>query len=678
MPIIVFIVTNAIVITSAYLFALQLYRKYSLPDFLISWFLLYLSQIILTELGLGCLNRLYLHNLVILNSTILIITYLFSLRKKAFLLRLEPMDTKSLIKNRILRLALAVILGFGLVKTSINLVNPPFGWDSLNYHFTFPVEWLKHGNLDMPITVFDDPSPSYYPINGSLFYLWLILPFKSVFLADLGQAPFFILSFIAVYSVSRKIGMDRDFSLLATALFLLTPNFFKQLEIAYVDVMVAGLFLAGAHTLFLLKEEFSYVNVLLFGISLGLLIGTKTIALAYGLILLLPFIYLSLKHIRKSYLLLFFIVPAVVLGGYSYLRNFLGTGNPFYPLDFNLFGKNIFKGVMDMPTYRAHFRIEDYSLGKLLFHEGLGVQTLLLILPAVFLALPTLILKDKKRLDFILGYFLIMPLLLYLVYRYIIPLANTRYLYPFLATGLISGFYTAYKLKIPVKIINFLSVICILASLSEISSHLELITSIIVAFLLFFSLPFIVSLKQLQLRYIAVLIIIALAFLEKDYLRNEYPRYIKMQDYSGFWPEAISAWNWLNKNTQNDNIAYAGRPVPFPLYGEKFKNNIYYVSVNKVEPVKLHYFPDAKYRWGYDFLSLHKSLEETGNYRSLADSSVWLTHILKKKTDYLFVYSLHQTKETEFPLEDKWAMSSPSNFKPVFSNETIHIYKVLK
>ena len=151
-----------------------------------------------------------------------------------------------------------------------------------------------------------------------------------------------------------------------------------------------------------------------------------------------------------------------------------------------------------------------------------------------------------------------------------------------------------------------------------------------------------------------------------------------MVKYSGFWPDAAEAWNWLNSNTTGHNIAYAGRPVPFPLYGRNFKNNVYYVSVNKIDPVKLNYFPNARYRCGYDFLSLHKNLEEKGNYRSDADYSAWINNLMRRNIAYLFIYSLHQTRTIEFPIEDKWASENPARFTPVFTNKTIHIYGILK
>jgi hypothetical protein len=151
-----------------------------------------------------------------------------------------------------------------------------------------------------------------------------------------------------------------------------------------------------------------------------------------------------------------------------------------------------------------------------------------------------------------------------------------------------------------------------------------------------------------------------------------------MVKYSGFWPDATKAWDWLNSNTDGNNIAYVGRPVPFPLYGSGLKNNVYYVSVNKTDPARLHFFKNSKYRWDGSFEAWHKNLEAGGNYRFGASYETWLDNLSKRKTDYLFIYLLHQTKDIIFPLEDSWARAHPDKFKKVFSNPTTHIYKILR
>ena len=692
---ITFLLMNLIICISAYLLTYRILKFSNFLDSILSLFIFYFTQIVFTELLLGIFGILYLRNVILLNTVIfLIILYMTRNKESSFDFMGIKYTLTELLGNKVILVGVSVILGFGLVKVFINLVNPPFGWDSLNYHFTFPVEWLKHGNLYNPITICDDPAPSYYPINGSLFFLWLIFPLKNVFLADLGQIPFFVLAFLAVFNISRKLRITREISFYAAMLFILTPNLFKQLGIAYVDIIVAALFSVCVNFLFLLNEKFSIQNVLIYSMSLGLLLGTKTVALPYTVLLFIPFLYFLLKNINKAYLCLIFIIIVVILGGFSYIRNFFDTGNPLYPLDFSarggsafggkLFGRAIFTGVINSSVYRAHFKIEDYRISKLLFHEGLGVQAILFILPAIFLALPATIIKRRNTLNLNLVYFLILPILIYLNYRYVIPLANTRYLYPLLGIGMIMGFYTVGLLNIPKIIINILVFICILASMSELAKRQELVSSIIVTILLFFVLtPFLKTFKglikkPLFIGFFPLFIILGLVCLNRYYTINEYPRYSKMVKYSGFWPDATKAWEWLNQNTNGNNIAYVGRPVPFPLYGTNFKNNVYYVSVNKTEPAKLHYFPDSHYHWGYDFLSLHKNLEAKGNYRGNADYSIWLNNLLKQNTDYLFIYSLHQTQGILFSIEDEWAKVNPYKFNPVFINDTIHIYRLIK
>jgi hypothetical protein len=39
---------------------------------------------------------------------------------------------------------------------------------------------------------------------------------------------------------------------------------------------------------------------------------------------------------------------------------------------------------------------------------------------------------------------------------------------------------------------------------------------------------------------------------------------------------------------------------------------------------------------------------------------------------------LHQTRQVAFPIEDAWASGNPEKFDLVFSNNTIHIYKLKK
>ncbi len=680
----ILLLLNILVLGSASFIVYKALRVKGVVDSAIVLFVVYFSQIVFIELALGVAGVLYLKNVVALSLALFISAYLLTMKNEFCFPRLNfGQYFNEFLRNKFYILIFSVGASFFLVKILINLMNPPFGWDSLNYHLTFPVEWLKQGNLNIPITVFDDPSPTYYPINGSLFYLWLILPLKSVFLADLGQLPFFVVAVFSVYSIAQKIGLNRGLSFYSAILFALIPNFFKQLQIAYVDVMVGALFLVCVNWLFLLRENFNLRNVLVYSLSLGLLVGIKTVALPYSILLLIPFLIMLLKDRRKVKFGLITISCIIFFGGFSYVRNFIQTGNPLYPLDASLFNIHIFKGVMDKAVYSSHFSSSDYSLGKMLFHEGLGAQALFLILPGMFLALPVVFFKKRRELNFSQIYFLILPLLIYFIYRYTIPLANVRYLYAMMGLGVVLGLYIFDILRIKKVVISLVVLVCILSSIPSLAKRQELVTSLIltvvlVLILINFKKIRLLGNKRLILSIVAVLVFGLLFLGERYYKKNEFERYYKMVKYSGFWPDATKAWDWLNKETEGNNIAYTGRAVPFPLYGSNFKNNVYYVSVNRTQPAKLHYFNNSKYEYGPGFESLLQSIEQECNYRGNADYKTWLDNLLKMNTDYLFVYSLQQTKTTIFPFEDSWATLYSDKFKLIFTNNTIHIYRIIK
>jgi len=686
---ILLLLMNVIVGLSAFILTYKVFKLSSASDSLIAFICIYLAQIVCSQLVLGVAGKLYLGNLIFVNALFLLFVAV-SLRHRGYFFSRPGFKNagSGFLKHKAVLFVFSVLVGFALVKVAINLLNPPFGWDSLNYHFTFPVEWLKSGNLNNPITVFDEPGPTYYPINGSLFFLWLMFPLRSVFVADLGQIPFFFLAFFSVYALSRKLKLKQQWSFVAACLFSLIPNYFKQLEVAYVDVMVAALFLASLNALFSLRERVSLKGTLLFAIPLGLLIGTKTVGLPYSLLLIAPFVYIQFVNRDNTTRFIAHLSSALgvvmILGGYSYLRNCIFTGNPLYPLEVQALGKTIFKGVMGFYTFRAHTLPSDYSLAKILFHEGLGLQGVLVILPAALLGIVLAYVKKQNNLGFAHFYFLALPLCLFLIFRFLIPLANVRYLYTLFAVAIVGAAYICKLYALPEKAFFAFAGLCAVSSIPELASRTELIAGLFVSVIVFFILPFLIErvfninwLRQPLVVYTVCLgVIIPAVFLEKNYSAYEFQRYVRMVKYSGFWPDATEAWLWLNEHTNGNAIAYAGRPVPFPLYGAGFKNNVYYVSVNGIEPAQLHYYPGSFYQWDYDFLTLHKSLEEPNNYRGHADFSVWHNNLRNKGIEYLFVYSLHQTKETVFPIEEHWANAHPENFILVFRNNTIRIYQL--
>ena len=113
------------------------------------------------------------------------------------------------------------------------------------------------------------------------------------------------------------------------------------------------------------------------------------------------------------------------------------------------------------------------------------------------------------------------------------------------------------------------------------------------------------------------------------------------------------------------------------MYGTRFKNNVFYVSVNSTDPVHLHDFRQAQYRW-LDAEGMHRNFREAHNYRQKADYAVWLNNLRNRKTDFLFIYSLHHTRKVDFPIEEAWAKEHPEEFIPVFNKDTVRIYKIIK
>ncbi len=679
---------NALVILNSLILTRLFFYYRSASDYLISVFLIFYAQVILILQALGLFGRLQAANIVsiclFLSAACLLLWHFAPAGMKT---RQEASFFDKLsVFSRFERFLISLLIGFFLVKFFIVLFNATLGWDNLNYHFTFPVEWLKSGKLVCPISIFGDPSVSYYPLNGSLFYFWFIFPLKNVFLANVGQYPFFVFAFLAVYSLARKLDLSPRYAFIAACLFCLIPNYFKQLKIAYIDIMDAALFMFTLNFLFEARKSLSLKSLFLAALSCGLLFGTKTTVIPLVLLLLLGMGLVCFLSLRQR------IWPALaicagalfVFGGYAYIHNFITTGNPLYPLNFEVFGFTVFKGVIDSSVYKTGIFPGDFGLRKLLFSEGLGVQTVLFVFPVVLLS-PVLSfwkIGKKGAVDYFKRYLFILPVLIYLVFRFVYPMANVRYVYCLFAVSLIIAFYVLERFPKIRWFVLAVSCICALASLAEIAKRRELVLALFVVLAVYFTLPlaagFFKRITRLKVIVLFAVTVLFLVFAQNVFVKNEYSSYVNMTRYSGFWPDAAEAWKWVNENTKGENIAYTGRPTPFPLYGEGFKNNVLYISVNGVEPAMLQYFPKSNYTWGYKDGIWITDFESENNYRGRADYDTWMKNLRNSDIGMLFVYSGLSEQGVVYPLEDQWALVHPDKFKPVFSNNTIRIYRVVK
>ena len=422
---------------------------------------------------------------------------------------------------------------------------------------------------------------------------------------------------------------------------------------------------------------------MLFGISLGLLVGSKITNFVW-LVAFLPFILytlfksaktakLSLSKMSSSLGIMFFMI--VLFGSYMYIKNYVFTGNPLFPVSLKIFGKTIFPGLLDNAAYAMHMAgSEKFDLMGILFHEGLGVQLLALILPCTFIPIFFYkYLKGKVNSPNEHLLLFLTPLIMLILYVVLINVWRTRYLFVYFTMGLVTAIIFVTKLPRGNKYLALISFISIFAAAFELAKRYELVMSILFSLVLFIAL--VIYKKQLvgfykgrTFRKVMLAGLLAMVFFlvyfNNKYNREEFDRYTVSLSKKEVWQEDIGrAWKWLNDQTGTSGarIAYTGRIEFYPLFGSRLKNSVTYISINAKETSPYNK-PD-------------------GLCRRTKDFSAWAENLRKAKIEYLFAaLPCFQNREvddpTKFTIEDEWASGHPQLFKLLFKNSLVHIYSV--
>lgn len=240
------------------------------------------------------------------------------------------------IQDRTLTFLLGgIILLFLCLEIILNLT-PPVSRDALIHHLAIPKLWLRHGGFyEIPWAEF-----SYYPMNIDLLYL-ICLYFRNDIVPKFIHLGFGLGTGWLIYQYLKQ-RFNANWGLLGMVIFITTPIVIWLSTSAYIDLGMT-FFTTSSILAFIRWRDSEYQSLkwlVISSICMGIAIGSKYNSLIAFLFMNLILMHGYAKDTKKQvtacrYGLIFFAITALVASPW-YLKNYILTGNPFYPL-FNRF-----------------------------------------------------------------------------------------------------------------------------------------------------------------------------------------------------------------------------------------------------------------------------------------------------------------------------------------------------
>mgnify|MGYP000104627218 CR=1 FL=1 len=275
--------------------------------------------------------------------------------------RIEPDSTGLRPSSLGLGLGLLVVSAYGFILY-LERMAPPHDVDSLNYHLLDVFTYAQNRNLDPFPFAWIQP---YFPKVGELLTLWIYLlggENKAIFIhLNTVQIPFAFMGGWAVVCLARAFRLRYGVSL-AMPLYVLTPLVMLQSLTTMVDVIAAAFFLTALVFLVLHLQSRRLLELHLFALAFGLLLGVKFTFLYLGLPLIVVFLFgvnrgeFSLgEHLRHLWPRAGTLLICLLLGGgFWMIRNSVTFGNPVYPVRVGIGGKTFLDGPVSMHHSELH------------------------------------------------------------------------------------------------------------------------------------------------------------------------------------------------------------------------------------------------------------------------------------------------------------------------------------
>jgi hypothetical protein len=237
-----------------------------------------------------------------------------------------------------LRIELKVLCVIGvtvLLLTQLLTLTPPFDYDSLAYHLQGPRLFLEAGRIQ-PIY---ENWFTFYPFTWEMLYM-LGLGLGSDIFAKLIHFSTLLLFLLSAYVFGRRL-VSPQVGWLSTAILLGIPILPLWGSTAYTDIAWALFQFLAVGMILLWKKERGMGYLVLAGVMQGLAMGSKYPALASGAAIGLMVLWMAWRD-RGSQSAwsrvwragLCFGGTAILVASPWYVKNFVQTGDPVFPLLF--------------------------------------------------------------------------------------------------------------------------------------------------------------------------------------------------------------------------------------------------------------------------------------------------------------------------------------------------------
>jgi len=230
-----------------------------------------------------------------------------------------------------------------LTRTLRGFVMPPLGWDALTYHFIKAGRWVQFGAM------YTEKAPDawayyeYFPAGGDIFWAWCMLPFHGDSFTGPAGSLQWLTVLVAAYALGRQCLLPPLYALWASILIGFSPSSMNFITAGYIENVGLACFLsATAFTVYGIRTRgVQQSAAVMTFIACGLMCGLKISFAPVSVLLALAGTFVLIFSSRNKLRAVVSLIGSIALSClpcWWYLRAYLHTGNPAYPLPLRIPG----------------------------------------------------------------------------------------------------------------------------------------------------------------------------------------------------------------------------------------------------------------------------------------------------------------------------------------------------